>query len=61
MASVSRTVNPLRFEDFESHRFEDLIRQLAYGYRSWRSLEATDRLANGFASQVEIRSERRSR
>ncbi len=41
---ASRTINPLHFEDLEPHRFEDLVRQLAYGYRSWRSLEATGRL-----------------
>jgi hypothetical protein len=41
---VSRTVNPLHFEDLEPHRFEDLIRQLAYSFRPWRRLEATGRL-----------------
>ena len=53
MANISRTVNPLHFEDFESHRFEDMIRQLAYGYGSWRSLEATGRL--GSDGGVDIR------
>lgn len=42
--TVSRTVNPLHFEDLEPHRFEDLVRQLAHGFRPWRSLEATGRL-----------------
>ena len=41
---VSRTINPLHFEDLEPHRFEDLIRQLAYDFRSWSRLEATGRL-----------------
>jgi len=41
---VSRTINPLHFEDFEPHRFEDLVRQLAYDYRQWQRLEATGRL-----------------
>jgi hypothetical protein len=41
---VSRTINPLHFEDLEPHRFEDLIRQLAYDFRPWNRLEATGRL-----------------
>lgn len=41
---ATRTVNPLHFEDLEPHRFEDLVRQLAHGFRTWRSLEATGRL-----------------
>src|SRR2546421_8450819 len=40
----SRTINPLHFEDLEPHRFEDLVRQLAYSYRTWRYLDATGRL-----------------
>src|ERR1700685_556904 len=40
----ARTLNPLHFEDLEPHRFEDLVRQLAHGFRSWRSIEATGRL-----------------
>lgn len=43
MANVSRTVNPLHFEDLEPRRFEDLVRQLAYEFRPWRKLEATGR------------------
>lgn len=43
-AAVSRTINPLHFEDLEPHRFEDLIRQLAYSFRTWTHLEATRRL-----------------
>jgi hypothetical protein len=30
-------------EDLEPHRFEDLVRQLLYDFRPWRSLEATGR------------------
>lgn len=43
-ASASRTLNPLHFEDLEPHRFEDMVRQLLYDFRPWRSLEATGRL-----------------
>jgi len=41
MAQTTRTLNPLPFGVLEPHRFEDLVRQLAYEFRSWRSLEAT--------------------
>ncbi len=44
MASVTRTLNPLHFEDLEPHRFEDLVRQVAYTFKAWRYLEATGRL-----------------
>ena len=43
MVKVSRTVNPLHFEDLEPKRFEDLVRQLLYGFRDWSALEATGR------------------
>src|SRR4051794_27693513 len=46
MKNVSGTINPLHFEDLEPHRFEDLIRQLAHGYKTWRNLEATGRLGD---------------
>lgn len=36
-------MNPLHFEDLEPHRFEDLVRQLAYDFRSWSAIEATGR------------------
>lgn len=42
-AVVTRTTNPLPFQDLEPKRFEDLIRQLAYDFRQWRRLEATGR------------------
>lgn len=44
--AVSRTVNPLHFEDLEPHRFEDLIRQLLYDFRQWHSIEAIGRLGS---------------
>ncbi|MEJ7810503.1 MAG: hypothetical protein WKG32_08875 [Gemmatimonadaceae bacterium] len=40
----TRTLNPLHFEDLEPHRFEDMVRQLAYDFREWKSIEATGRL-----------------
>jgi hypothetical protein len=42
--ATTRTLNPLHFEDLEPHRFEDLVRQLAYDFRAWRSLQAIGRL-----------------
>jgi Restriction endonuclease len=53
-AQASRTLNPLHFEDLEPHRFEDLIRQLAYGFREWSRIEATGRL--GQDEGVDIRA-----
>lgn len=49
----TRTLNPLPFGDLEPHRFEDLIRQLAYELRRWKSLEATGRA--GSDSGIDIR------
>src|SRR5437762_1587544 len=46
MALVTRTVNPLHFEDLEPHRFEDLVRQLIYDFRNWSRLEALGRSGN---------------
>lgn len=43
MAKVTRTLNPLHFEDLEPHRFEDMVRQLAYDFRDWASIEAVGR------------------
>jgi hypothetical protein len=43
MATPTKTLNPLPFGDLEPRRFEDLIRQLAYDFRTWRALEATGR------------------
>lgn len=39
----TRTTGPLHFEDLEPHRFEDLVRRLAYDFRPWSQLEATGR------------------
>jgi hypothetical protein len=52
-AIATRTLNPLPFGDLEPHRFEDMVRQLAYDYRRWRTLEATGRL--GADSGIDIR------
>lgn len=41
MSQISRTVNPIHFEDLEPHRFEDLVRQLMYDFKNWRQLEAS--------------------
>lgn len=49
----TRTLNPLPLGDLEPHRFEDLIRQLAYEFRRWKSLEATGRA--GSDQGVDIR------
>ena len=40
---MTKTINPLHFEDLEPHRFEDLVRQLIYDFKQWQSLEATGR------------------
>lgn len=40
---TTRTLNPLPFQDMEPHRFEDLVRQLAYDMRPWKALEAVGR------------------
>jgi len=54
MPQPTRTLNPLHFEDLEPHRFEDLIRQLIYDFRQWRSLEATGR--TGADAGMDIRA-----
>lgn len=51
--SPTRTTNPLHFEDLDPHRFEDLVRQLAYDFRSWAALEAIGR--SGDDGGVDIR------
>lgn len=53
-ATTTRTLNPLPFQDLEPHRFEDLVRQLAYDMRSWKSLEATGR--SGSDEGIDIRA-----
>lgn len=41
--ATTRTIGPLHFEDLDPKRFEDLVRQLAYEFKTWRRLEATGR------------------
>lgn len=53
-AATTRTLNPLPFHDLEPHRFEDLVRQLAYDLRHWKSLEATGR--SGSDDGLDIRA-----
>lgn len=43
---MSKTLNPLHFEDLEPHRFEDLVRQIVYDFRDWSLLEPTGRLGS---------------
>ena len=50
----TRTLNPLPFTDLEAHRFEDLVRQLAYDWRRWKSLEPTGR--SGSDDGIDIRA-----
>ncbi len=40
---TTKTLGPLHFEDLDPHRFEDLVRELAYDYKDWQSIEATGR------------------
>jgi len=40
---ITRTLGPIHFEDLDPHRFEDLIRQLAYDFKQWQSIESTGR------------------
>lgn len=39
----TKTLNPLHFEDLDPHRFEDLVRNLIYDFKKWKSIEATGR------------------
>lgn len=54
-ARTTRTLNPLPFADLEPHRFEDLVRQLAYEFRPWHSLEAIGR--SGSDEGMDIRGQ----
>jgi hypothetical protein len=61
MTKTTRTLNPLPFQDLEPHRFEDLVRQIIYDFKNWRSLEPTGRLGSddGYdARGLEITDER---
>ncbi len=59
MARATKTMNPLHFEDLEPHRFEDLVRQLIYDYRQWKTLEAIGRA--GGDEGIDIRAVERMR
>jgi hypothetical protein len=41
--TITRTINPIHFEDLEPHRFEDLVHQLMYDFKEWKSIEAIGR------------------
>ena len=43
---ITKSTNPIHFEDLEPHRFEDLVRQIVYDFREWNLLEATGRLGS---------------
>lgn len=49
---MSRTYNPIHFEDLEPKRFEDLIRGLIYDLREWMEIEATGRSGNDKAFDI---------
>ena len=54
MVNTTRTLNPLHFEDLEPHRFEDMVRQLFYDFRTWAKIEPTGRL--GGDDGIDIRA-----
>lgn len=37
----TKTTNPIHFEDLDPKRFEDLVRELIYDFKEWRTIEAT--------------------
>lgn len=43
---ATKTINPLHFEDLDPHRFEDLVRQLMYDYKEWKSIEAIGQMGS---------------
>lgn len=45
-AKPTKTINPSHFEDLDPHRFEDLVRNLIYGFKDWQNIEATGRGGN---------------
>lgn len=54
MATPTKTINPLHFEDLEPLRFEDMVRQLVYDFRDWSSIEAVGQL--GADEGIDIRA-----
>lgn len=59
MPTTTKTIGPLHFEDLDPHRFEDLIRQLAYDFRDWQSIEGVGR--SGGDDGFDIRAFERGR
>lgn len=53
--SVTKTTNPLHFEDLEPHRFEDLSRQLIYDYKDWQTIEGIGRTGSDEGFDVRAR------
>jgi hypothetical protein len=53
-SSISKTLGPIHFEDLDPHRFEDLVRELAYDFKDWQSIEATGR--SGADDGIDIRA-----
>ena len=43
---ITKTLGPIHFEDLDPHRFEDLVRELAYDFKNWQNIEATGRGGN---------------
>ena len=58
-AQVTKTMNPLHFEDLEPHRFEDIVRQLCYDFREWHSIEPTGRSGNDEGMDIRAFEKRR--
>lgn len=40
---VTRTYGPIHFEDLDPKRFEDLVRQLIYDFKDWKTIEGVGR------------------
>jgi hypothetical protein len=53
MARTTRTLNPLPYGDLDPHRFEDLVRQLAYEFRDWIQSKRPGEAARTRASTFE--------
>ena len=51
---ITKTYGPIHFEDLDSRRFEDLVRELIYDFRDWQSIEATGK--GGSDDGVDIRA-----
>jgi hypothetical protein len=54
MPKISRTYGQIHFEDLDPHRFEDLVRQLAYDFKDWQTIEGTGR--SGSDDGIDIRA-----